>query len=159
MAEWHLYQEGSQQGPYSEEEVRQKAAGGSVNPATTLAWTEGMEDWKPLAETGLLPQTPAAAPATNRTPVLRTRPVTQTPNPGPASPLLSSPYVAPATSPGEPVGTLIRPTYPGLGRLAYFGLQFLLVAGFFAACSLIGQTGEMDPGSEPSPAVGAVAAI
>ena len=41
---WYLYKNDQQQGPFSREELDQKAQSGAFGPAD-LVWTEGMENW------------------------------------------------------------------------------------------------------------------
>ena len=52
---------GAQEGPLSEEQLRERIAAGAVGPGS-LAWRDGMADWRPLGEVepGLFPA--AAAP-------------------------------------------------------------------------------------------------
>lgn len=61
----HIAKNGQRMGPYSEEQVRQMLASGSI-AATDLAWHEGMADWQPVAS--VLPPTPTAAPAATAAP-------------------------------------------------------------------------------------------
>ena len=58
--EIHIAKNGERMGPYSEAQVREMLAAGSL-AATDLAWHEGLGDWKPLAS--LLSSAPAAPTA------------------------------------------------------------------------------------------------
>jgi len=49
MALWYYGKDGDQLGPVDETEMRAMLAAGTVDP-TTLVWTEGMRDWRPLAQ-------------------------------------------------------------------------------------------------------------
>src|SRR5687767_9075268 len=40
---------GAQEGPLSEEQLRERIAAGAVGPGT-LAWRDGMGDWRPIGE-------------------------------------------------------------------------------------------------------------
>lgn len=46
---WYYAQNNQQMGPVSEEELQSKLRGG-ILVGTTLAWKEGMSDWKPVSE-------------------------------------------------------------------------------------------------------------
>lgn len=63
-AQWYLYKDGMQQGPFSWEQLRHKADSGGVSP-TDQVWSEGMSGWTRANKVeGLLhaEPTPAAAP-------------------------------------------------------------------------------------------------
>lgn len=49
---WHIAENGTTRGPFSETDLAQMAAGGSLT-RTTHVWSAGMEGWKPAAETDL----------------------------------------------------------------------------------------------------------
>jgi hypothetical protein len=46
---WYYSENNQQLGPVSEDDLKQKARRGGLNP-TTLVWKDGMSDWKPIAE-------------------------------------------------------------------------------------------------------------
>ncbi len=53
---------GERSGPVTEDEIRRLALSGELRP-TDLAWKEGMPDWVPVSESGILPVTPAPSPS------------------------------------------------------------------------------------------------
>ena len=62
MPDHWYYAKGDQRfGPVSEEELRQLAAAGQL-ARTDLAWREGMDDWVPVGQTGILPAVPDPGP-------------------------------------------------------------------------------------------------
>ncbi|HET6247931.1 MAG TPA: GYF domain-containing protein [Tepidisphaeraceae bacterium] len=100
-ARWHYTQNGAQQTPISDTELRQRAADGRLKPMD-MVWCEGMPQWGPAGNiTGLFP---AAA-------VL--------PPPMPA------PGAAPINYYGNPAG--YRPPASGIGQDA--GMRMLLPVG------------------------------
>jgi len=66
MAEkWYLYQDGQQIGPFSWEELYQKAASRTLQP-DDMVWNQDMTGWTRVAAIPeLLPQQPAAPPPLN----------------------------------------------------------------------------------------------
>lgn len=46
---WHFIQQGEQQGPVTEEQIKGLIAAGNLN-ADNLAWCERMVEWKPIGE-------------------------------------------------------------------------------------------------------------
>lgn len=61
-AQWYLYKDGTQQGPFSWEQLRQKAASGGIGPQDQV-WSQNMGDWTPADEVeGLLYSQPTPAP-------------------------------------------------------------------------------------------------
>ena len=62
-AEWYLYKDGTQRGPFTWEQLRQKAASGGIGPQDQV-WSETLGDWTPADEVeGLLYAHAAPAPA------------------------------------------------------------------------------------------------
>lgn len=55
---WYTWQDGAQQGPFEEQQVRDLALAGSLGPLA-LVWREGAPGWSPLAEL-LAPAAPTA---------------------------------------------------------------------------------------------------
>ena len=47
--EFYIGIEDKQQGPFTEEVIREKAKAGGLNP-DNLAWNDSMDEWKPLSE-------------------------------------------------------------------------------------------------------------
>ena len=61
--EIHIAKNGQRMGPYSEGQVKEMLAAGSV-VGTDLAWHEGLADWKPVASVlSSAPATPAVVPS------------------------------------------------------------------------------------------------
>jgi uncharacterized RDD family membrane protein YckC len=59
----HIAKNGQKMGPYSEAQVREMLAAGSI-AGTDLAWHEGLADWKPLASVLSAANAPAAPVST-----------------------------------------------------------------------------------------------
>ena len=61
---WYYVREGKQDGPHSEETMRELVKSGLIDAATTV-WREGMSDWRPVGEAApqLLREPPPPAPA------------------------------------------------------------------------------------------------
>jgi uncharacterized RDD family membrane protein YckC len=85
----HIAKNGQRMGPYSEAQVREMLAAGSI-AGSDLAWYEGMATWKPVSE--VLPAGPA--PVIGAPPVIGTPPV--------------------ATSAGAPLSPVVRSIDPNL---------------------------------------------
>ena len=79
----HIAKNGQRMGPYSETQVREMLAAGSI-ATTDLAWYEGMADWKPVSQ--VLPASAGPAAATSA-------PAALTNAPSPVAPL--SPTIRP----------------------------------------------------------------
>jgi len=62
MQTWYYSSNGERQGPVSFEELKVLARRGALDPVKDLAWTEGMQDWKPSGQvSGLFTDAPLAA--------------------------------------------------------------------------------------------------
>jgi uncharacterized RDD family membrane protein YckC len=85
----HIAKNGQRMGPYSEAQVREMLAAGSI-AGSDLAWFVGMADWKPVSE--VLPA--GAAPVTGTPPAIGTPPV--------------------ASSVGAPLSPVVRAVDPNL---------------------------------------------
>ena len=95
MEQWFFTKDGQQEGPVTPQQIRALASAGALDPATTLVWQEGLEDWKSLEDAGLLSSDllPAHSPAA------------------------VSPYLASEQIRRESSTDIV---YPGYGRLRYF---------------------------------------
>jgi len=74
---WHLHVDGRTTGPYSADAVREQLKAGKIS-RDTLAWREGMDDWKPVREIdelrkGARTQHPGASPGEEGEPERRRR--------------------------------------------------------------------------------------
>lgn len=49
MKQWYVAVNGQQQGPFDQSFVLQNIASGQYNP-TTMVWTQGFSDWKPISQ-------------------------------------------------------------------------------------------------------------
>jgi uncharacterized RDD family membrane protein YckC len=108
----HIAKNGQRMGPYSETQVRDMLAAGSI-ATTDLAWYEGMTDWKPVGE------------------VL----------PGSATPAVAAPSVTPssvAPTPGAPFSPILRPIDPNLAGRGSRLMAFLIDGFIFTLCCVPG---------------------
>lgn len=103
MDQWYIARNGQQEGPVTAPQIGALVQAGTLDPASTLVWREGLTDWKPLAESGVLAESAAVAPVTTK----------------PAS---DNPYLV-----TERTRVTLEETrrdmpveYPGYGRLRYF---------------------------------------
>jgi uncharacterized RDD family membrane protein YckC len=111
----HIAKNGQRMGPYSETQVREMLAAGSI-ATTDLAWYEGMADWKPVGE--VLPASTAPGVAAPSVP-----PVTPSP-------------VAPP--PGATFSPVVRPIDPNLAGRGSRLLAFLIDGFIFTLCCVPG---------------------
>lgn len=77
MQEWYYSNSISQFGPVSESELRTRLSNGELEPATTLVWKSGMQDWIPATQVPTLNPTAAdtitdATPQTGETAAIST---------------------------------------------------------------------------------------
>jgi uncharacterized RDD family membrane protein YckC len=107
----HIAKNGQRMGPYSEIQVREMLAAGSI-AGSDLAWYEGMADWKPVSQ--VLPA--GAAPVTGTPPAIGTPPV-----------------AAPA---GAPLSPVVRPIDPNLAGRGSRLLAVLIDGFLFALCCI-----------------------
>lgn len=139
MSEWFIAHAGERKGPISAKEVTDLLSKGEIHAHETLAWKEGMGDWKKLAESGLLAEASMAGTA-QRAPEPDALPLpTAIAEPNQFSqPQAPSPFAPPEENPSAAVNPYSAPSsiqvqsndyqvagqYPGIGRLVYFCLQF-----------------------------------
>jgi hypothetical protein len=62
MADWYCMIDGERYGPVSAEELKSWGREGRVGPADYV-WSEGMAQWVPFEQSGLLPRSQIIAPA------------------------------------------------------------------------------------------------
>jgi uncharacterized RDD family membrane protein YckC len=117
----HIAKNGQRMGPYSETQVRDMLAAGSI-ARTDLAWYEGMADWKPAGE--VLPA--STAPAIPAPPVPPLTPLT---------PVTPSPV---APTPGAPISPVVRPIDPNLAGRGSRLMAFLIDGFIFTLCFVPG---------------------
>lgn len=143
------------------EQVGALLANGEVKANTTLAWKEGMAEWKTFAESGLLKEiamgSTQAATGGLQTPSAIANPQTAA---APAAAAQTSPqttgalnpYAAPASSVSTSSDFGQALEYPGIGRLPYFlwqmgisvvayGLLFAVILGSSGSGSSDGMLG------------------
>lgn len=87
MSDYWLARAGQQYGPFSLEDIQQRAAQGQAE-ATDLVWTDGMAGWEPLSK--VIPARPGPPPVPAPPPVAS--PIVTAPAPSPIAN-----YTAPAT--------------------------------------------------------------
>lgn len=92
---WYYMQDGAQQGPISEEELRGMAQDGRLQP-TDMVWKSGMQEWQQANQISVLP---FSAPATPEVPAVPTAPSSGDVGTGSYG---SSPAAGPASSYGTP---------------------------------------------------------
>lgn len=143
MSEWFIARGGAQEGPLTAQQISDMLAKGELRAGEAHAWKEGLPDWKPLAESGVLAEASMSQPAQAATPAptmaaspamapqaaQQPRPVTQ--------PAAVNPYTGPAANHGVSNSFEQPLEYPGIGRLAYFGLQFVLTIVLYAVLFLV----------------------
>jgi len=120
MDQWYIAKDGQQEGPVTPQQIGALVKAGAIDPATALVWREGLTDWKSLAESGLLAETGAIAPA-------------------PAVPAFNNPYhVTERTRNAldQPRQAAV-PEYPGYNRLRYFLSILVLMVVFYAILGAI----------------------
>jgi hypothetical protein len=62
MADWYYFQGGNQQGPVSDDQLRNLVAAGQLQPHDSV-WRQGMANWAPISSVPeLMPAAPAPAP-------------------------------------------------------------------------------------------------
>jgi hypothetical protein len=83
---WFYAKNGSQQGPLSTDEIKNRIAMGEIGPSD-LAWREGMSDWMPVGQISELKAAPAASASPEATPSF------------PTASSAASPYQAPSAAP------------------------------------------------------------
>lgn len=111
------------------EQIGALLASGEIRANETYAWKEGMADWKPVPESGVLAEASMSqlqhslAPATAVSPAVSPTSRLQFPQQHPQAASVVNPYSAPATAVAAPTGFQQPLIYPGIGRLAYFGFQ------------------------------------
>ena len=118
MEEWFFAKDGEQEGPVTPHQIRALIAAGQIDPALTHVWKEGLTDWLPLEESGLL--------------------VAPVPQP---IPTLARPQAVPAVT-GMRASDEIRQSsleiaYPGYGRLRYFLMNILFTIVVYAVIALL----------------------
>ena len=136
MSEWFIARGGAQEGPLTAQQISEMLKNGELRAGEAHAWKEGLPDWKPLVESGVLAEASmsqvapaAAAAAATPAPAAAAAPATAQPQfsqPTAAPVATVNPYSTPATTSPGAVGFQNALDYPGIGRLAYFGWQFLL---------------------------------
>jgi len=89
--QWFWEQDGEQQGPIGESELRAKFENDELG-GETLVWHEGLSDWKPASTVGLVTPNSGAAPETGPPPVPASPPAGQL---VPVQPSHSHPAAAP----------------------------------------------------------------
>lgn len=159
MSEWYLSRNGEQEGPLTAQDIAGLLASGEIRAGEAFAWKEGMAEWKTITESGVLAEASMAGiPRATATPsaVAAPSPVQLQTGAQPATTGAVNPYSTPATgvslAGGYPAAYQGVDQYPGIGRLAYVGLQigisivayvllFVLVLGAGAAESLRGAFG------------------
>ncbi|MEP4076262.1 GYF domain-containing protein [Haloferula sp.] len=130
MSEWLISRKGGQEGPFTAKQIGELLAKGELKANEAYAWKEGMPEWKKIAESGVLAEaslgqdqparvaTPTPTPSPSATPT-----PSQVHQPAPQAASSVNPYATPATV-ATPSSNFDNPLdYPGIGRLAYLGLQ------------------------------------
>lgn len=137
MSEWFIARGGAQEGPLTAQQIGDMLAKGELKAGEAHAWKEGLPDWKPLAESGVLAEVSMsqAAPSIAASPAMTPHAVQQPQSV--AQPAAVNPYAAPAANHDVSPGFERPLEYPGIGRLAYFGLQFALTIGIYAILFLV----------------------
>ena len=130
MQTWYYSNKGERQGPVSFEELRTLAASGTLDPHADLAWTEGMNDWKPCGQVPGLFAGNSMATAEGFNPYAA---------PGTASQNLLAPVsasdlveITPGTYPVDIVGVLRRAmelTNRRFGLILGIGVVYLILTG------------------------------
>lgn len=116
--QWHYTDRtGAQAGPVSKAELQSLIAQG-VAPSSGMAWTPGMDNWQITGQIAALQPAPAAVPAATA-----------------PTPAAADPYTTPAAHPAQ-LGLDEPRHYGGIGRLAYFVRNLLLVVGIVIAAML-----------------------
>lgn len=115
MNSWYFAKDGRQEGPMTAPQIAALVKAGSLDPATTLVWREGLSDWKTLGESGVLAEIEMGAVAV--------------PNPASANPYLVSERTRNSVAQARSDAPL---EYPGYGRLRYFITIFLFMIVFYA---------------------------
>jgi uncharacterized RDD family membrane protein YckC len=108
----HIAKSGQRMGPYSEAQVREMLAAGSI-ATTDLAWSEGMADWKPVGQ--VLPTS--------------------------AEPAVGAPAVMPASiapAPVAPLSAALRPIDPNLAGRGSRLMAVLIDGLIFTLCCIPG---------------------
>lgn len=132
MNQWFYVKGGQQAGPISAPQVMEKVRSGEFKIAETLVWREGLANWKPIAESGVLAEAGGAlvaVPAAG----------------GYQKSEANNPYVV--SEHGRTALSMESSSasaYPGWGRLKYFLLNLAgnLVIGIVLAV-LLGIAGAM----------------
>lgn len=114
MDQWYFAQNGQQEGPLTAQQIGGLVKAGSLDPATTMVWREGLADWKTLDESGLLAEMGTIAPVV-------------------ASPAINNPYhVSERTRNSVAQSRPDAPIeHPGYGRLRYFLSLFVTTIVFY----------------------------
>ena len=111
--EWFYSNNGKQEGPISESELKAKIGSGLVK-TSELAWHEGMNDWQPISSISALAPLESVATAPIEATATETPASAPAPAPASAQPAAPSPY----QSPGSSVNTTADPT-PGKALPSY----------------------------------------
>jgi len=110
MEQWLIARNGEQEGPVTAQQIATLVRSGSLDPAMTHCWREGMPDWIPLVESGLL--------------------TTTAPAPVSAAAALNNPYMVTKRTIESPIiGAL---DYLGIGRVAYIVGTIIITIVFYA---------------------------
>jgi hypothetical protein len=115
MDQWYIAKNGQQEGPVTSQQIVALVKAGTLDPATTHVWREGLPDWKTLGESGILAETGAVTPAA-------------------ANPAFNNPYAVTERTRNALDDTRYSAPleYPGYGRLRYFLSIFVTMIVFYA---------------------------
>lgn len=137
MNEWYFAKDGQQQGPVTAQQIAALASAGTLDPASTLVWREGLSDWKTLAESGILAETGAVAQVAART-------------------IVENPYVVTERTRNSLSETPHEAAleYPGYGRLRYFLSTFVITIVFYGILAAVIFASLSTNGSSGGPVAG-----
>lgn len=130
------------------QQVGAMLASGELKASESLAWRQGMDDWQRLADSGVLAEASLAstggAPAAIPRPSLSPAPASVAqPNPQAAM----NPYTAPVAANTITPDYAQPLEYPGIGRLAYVGLQIgMTIAAYIMLFVVVIGAGALDSG-------------
>lgn len=143
MSEWYLSRSGEQEGPFTAAQIGEFLSSGQLRASEAHAWKEGMAEWKTIAESGVLAEAAMSGTgaAARTVPTPSAQPVQQA-QAGLSAAAPLNPYTAPSVTQAAVVQPEVG-RYPGFGRLAYVGMQILLMIVLlvlvFIASAVTGQ--------------------
>lgn len=124
---------GQQAGPVDLDQLKTLISQAAI-PTTSMAWTDGMDDWKPIDQLPSLRSIPAPSPIATPEPTLNTPSQPQAQANSTAT-TAANPYAPPSAYPTNLDNQLQNPyenlEFGGIGRLQYFMRMLLLILAIF----------------------------